>query len=267
MKEPLTSTSPNPTPTVIGPAPLPEKAAVGTMSFFEHLEELRSRLLRSIIALIIGVVISAIFTGDIIKYLSSPYENKLINPTPTGAVVMYFRVALMSGAILTIPYITYQLFMFVAPGLTKKERNWVLLAIPATTGFFLLGVSFAWFIMAPAAFDFLQTFQDDVFQDQWFAQEYFKFLTSLLFWIGVAFEMPVFMFVLARLGLIGPKALIRNWRFAVVAITVIAAIITPTVDPFNMLLVTAPLLMLYVLSIGLVAIAARRVQRSLNAPH
>ncbi len=265
MKQPLTSTSPNPTP-MIGPAPLPDEPAPGTMSFFEHLEELRSRLLRSIIVLIIGIIISAIFTGDIIKYLSSPYNDQLINPTPTGKVVMYFRVALMTGAIFSIPYITYQLFMFVTPGLTKKERKWVLLAIPATTGFFLLGVAFAWFIMAPAAFDFLQTFQDDIFKDQWFAQEYFKFLTSLLFWIGVAFEMPVFMFVLARLGLIGPKVLIRNWRFAVVAITIIAAIITPTVDPFNMLLVTAPLLGLYVLSIGLVAIAARRVQRSLNAP-
>lgn len=266
MKQPLTTTSPNPTP-IIGPVPAPEESASGTMGFFEHLEELRSRLLRSIIALVVGIIISAVFTGDIIKYLSSPYENKLINPSPTGAVVMYFRVALMSGAIIAVPYITYQLFLFIVPGLTQKERKWVLLAIPATTGFFLLGVSFAWFIMAPAAFEFLQTFQDDVFQDQWFAQEYFKFLTSLLFWIGVAFEMPVFMFVLARLGLIGPKALIRNWRFAVVMITVIAALITPTVDPFNMLLVTAPLLGLYVLSIGLVAIAARRVQRSLNAPH
>ncbi|MBI5928132.1 MAG: twin-arginine translocase subunit TatC [Chloroflexi bacterium] len=267
MNEPRTSTPPNPTPAIIEPVQGPEPATSGTMSFFEHLEELRSRLLRSIFALIIGVAIAAVFTGDILKYLASPYEHRLTNPSPTGAVVMYFRVALMSGAILAIPYITYQLFMFVAPGLTKKERSWIYLALPATTGFFLLGVSFAWFIMAPAAFGFLQTFQSDVFQDQWFAEEYFKFLTSLLFWIGVAFEMPVFMFVLARLGLIGPKVLIRNWRFAVVAITIIAAIITPTVDPFNMLLVTAPLLMLYVLSIGLVAIAARRVQRSLNAPH
>lgn len=267
MKEPLTTTSPQPTTPIIGPVAPPEEPTHGTMSFFEHLDELRSRLLHSIIALVIGFAIALIFTSDIIKYLASPYENKLTNPSPTGAVVMYFRVALMSGAIFAIPYITYQLFLFIAPGLTTKERKWVLLAIPATTGFFLLGVGFAWFIMAPAAFGFLQTFQDDVFQDQWFAQEYFKFLTSLLFWMGVAFEMPVFMFVLARLGLIGPKALIRNWRFAVVAITIIAAIITPTVDPFNMLLVIAPLLMLYVLSIGLVAIAARRVQRSLNAPN
>jgi sec-independent protein translocase protein TatC len=263
VKTPMTPTSP--TPAMVAPA-LEDQVTPGTMSFFDHLDELRSRLFRAVIALVVGMGVSLFFTSDIIAYLSSPYDAKLINPTPTGAVVMYFRVALMSGAILAIPFITYQLLMFVAPGLTKKERNWVLLAIPATTGFFLLGVAFAWFVMAPAAFDFLQTFQDDVFQDQWFAQEYFKFLTSLLFWIGVAFEMPVFMFVLARLGLIGPTGLIRNWRFAIVAITIISAIITPTVDPFNMILVIAPLLGLYVLSIGLVAIAARRVQRAQNSP-
>jgi sec-independent protein translocase protein TatC len=241
-----------------------ESLPSGTMGFFDHFEELRQRLFRSLIALVISMLLTAVFTTDIIKYLSRPYKHDLVILTPTGSVVMYFRVALMSGAILAIPYITYQLFMFVAPGLTKKEKKWVLLALPATTGFFLMGVAFSWFIMVPSAFDFLQTFQDEVFVDQWTAQEYFAFLTSLLFWIGVAFEMPVVLFVLARLGIIGPGVLIRNWRFAIVAITVIAAIITPTVDPFNMLLVMGPLILLYGISIVLVTLAARKSRQSLS---
>ena len=229
----------------------------GAMGFFEHFEELRMRLFRSLIALVITTIIASIFTFDIIEYLSEPYEGDLLILNPTGSIVMYFRVAVMTGAIVAIPFITYQLLMFVMPGLTSGERKWVLMSLPATTLFFLAGVAFAWFIMVPNAFRFLQDFGEDVFLDQWTAQEYFAFLTSILFWIGVSFEMPVVFFVLARLGFVGPKFLIENWRIAVVIITIVAAVITPTVDPFNMLLVMAPLLVLYALSIALVTIAAR----------
>lgn len=228
------------------------------MSFFDHFEELRQRLFKAILALVVTTILASIFAGSIIQYLAQPYDGDLIILTPTGSVVMYFKVALMSGAILAIPYITYQLFMFIVPGLEAKERRWVLMALPATTACFLIGVLFAWFVMVPNALYFLQTFQDDVFVDQWTAQEYFSFLTTLLFWIGVAFEMPVVFFVLGRLGVVRHQTLVNQWRLAVVAITFMAAIITPTVDPFNMLLVMAPLLVLYIISIFLVRIANRR---------
>src|SRR5690606_4856881 len=152
-------------------------------------------------------------------------------------------------------YITLQLFLFIAPGLNRKEKRWIYLALPATTALFLIGVAFAWFIMIPAALGFLQDFESEIFRAQWTAERYIAFLTSLLFWIGVAFEMPVVVFVLARLGIVGPQPLLRNWRLAVVLICIAAAMITPTVDPFNMLLVIAPLLVLYLLSIGLAMIA------------
>lgn len=232
--------------------------SLGEMGLFEHFEELRTRLMRSIIAIIIATVLSAVFTGQIITYLAGPYDGDLIILTPTGSVVMYFRVALMAGGILAIPYVTYQLFMFILPGLTKDEKRWVYMALPATTLFFMIGVAFAWFVMVPNALYFLQTFQDDVFTDQWTAQEYFSFLTAVLFWIGVSFEMPIFFFVLGRLGVVNHRQLIEQWRLAVVLITIAAALITPTVDPFNMLLVMAPLLVLYVLSIFLVRIAVNR---------
>lgn len=240
--------------------PEPDDTPPGGMSFLEHFEELRQRLFRALGALIVTTILASLFTTPIIKYLAGPYEGDLIILTPTGSVVMYFKVALMSGAIVAIPFITYQLFMFILPALTDKEKRWVYLSLPATTVFFLVGVAFAWFVMVPSALGFLQTFQDEVFTDQWTAQEYFSFLTAILFWIGAAFEMPVVFFVLARMGVVQPDLLIDNWRIAVVIITVAAAVITPTVDPFNMLLVMAPLLVLYGLSILLVSLAARQRQ-------
>ncbi|HMM27464.1 MAG: twin-arginine translocase subunit TatC [Chloroflexota bacterium] len=231
-------------------------------TLFEHLNELRKRLFRAITALVVGVLASAVFTSSILRYLIRPYGEQLQVLGPTESVVMYFRVALLSGAILAIPYITLQLFLFVAPGLTRKEKRWIYLALPATTALFLIGVAFAWFIMVPAALGFLQDFESEIFKAEWTAERYISFLTSILFWIGVAFEMPVVVFVLARLGIVGPQPLIRNWRLAVVLITVAAALITPTVDPFNMLLVIAPLIVLYLLSIGLAMVAYPRALRA-----
>jgi sec-independent protein translocase protein TatC len=208
--------------------------------------------------LAVCVGITMFFTEDIINYLKTPYgDDKLTILDPTGSVVIYFRVALMSGAILAIPYITYQLLMFIMPGLKQQEKRWVMTAIPVTTLFFLTGVAFAWFIMIPAAFTFLRDFQGQSFQAEWTAQNYFAFLTMILFWMGVAFEMPVIFYVLAKLGLVSQRMLIKNWRAAIVVNTIIAAVITPTVDPFNMLLVMIPLLGLYLVSIVMVGIAAR----------
>jgi sec-independent protein translocase protein TatC len=231
------------------------------MTLLDHLNELRIRLFRALIALVIGVLLSVAFTDELLKYLIKPYGTELQVLGPTESVVIYFRVALLAGAIFAMPYVTLQLFLFVAPGLTRKEKRWIYLALPATTGLFLCGVGFAWFIMIPTALDFLRNFEGDVFQAGWTADRYIAFLTSLLFWIGVAFELPVVVFVLARLGILGPRPLIHNWRLAVVLITVVAALITPTVDPFNMLLVMAPLLVLYLISIGLASMAFPRERR------
>ena len=232
----------------------------------EHFEELRQRLIRSVFAIVGATIVALIFTPQIIGYLAGPYEGDLIILTPTGSVVMYFRVALMSGAILAMPLVTHQIFMFFLPAAeselgpeqTRKNKRIMWLALLSTTTFFVLGVAFAWFVMVPNALFFLQTFQEDVFTDQWTAEEYFSFLTAVLFWIGVAFEMPIIFFVLGRFGVVNHRQLIEQWRLAVVIITIAAALITPTIDPFNMLLVMGPLLVLYALSIVLVRFAVRQ---------
>jgi sec-independent protein translocase protein TatC len=228
------------------------------MSFFEHLDELRSRLIKVLLVLIVALLASAVVTEPVLKYLAEPCQCSLVLLKPTDSVVMYFRVALMMAGIVTVPFATYQLLMFILPGLTPKEKRMVLTALPAITLLFIAGIAFAWLIMVPVALPFLRNFMSSVFRAEWTANEYIAFLTSLLFWMGVAFEMPALFFLLGRLGIVEPGLLIRNWRLAVVIMTIIAAVITPTVDPFNMLLVVAPLLVLYALSIILTAIAYRQ---------
>lgn len=248
------------------PPRLTQDGTGAQMGFFEHLEELRVRLMRVLAVLILVMLASSVFVEPLLKYLIVPCDCELVLLKPTDSVVMFFRVALLVAGVVTIPYITYQVIMFVLPGLTKKEQRIVFTALPVTTLLFLTGVAFAWFVLIPVAIPFLRNFMGSVFRAEWTAPEYIAFLTSLLFWMGVSFEMPVVFFVLARIGIVGPGALIRNWRLAVVVITVIAALITPTVDPVNMLLVVAPLLVLYTFSIFLAALAYRQRTRDPETP-
>lgn len=228
------------------------------MSLLEHLEELRNRLFKAAVALIIGTAVGFVFAGDVLEFLKRPYgAEPFIALGPTDSVVAYFRVALMIGGILAIPVITYQVLMFVLPGLTTKERRVLLMALPAITLLFIIGVLFTWFILIPPAIGFFEGFQPTLFRPQWTADRYIGFVTALLFWMGVAFETPLIFFVLALLGFVEPRSLLKNWRIAVVGASIAAALITPTVDPVNMFLVMGPLLTLYGLSIALVALAQR----------
>ncbi len=224
------------------------------MSFFEHLEELRNRLFRAVLGIGIGMLIAMAFTNPVLNYLKDTYGDRLLIIDPTDSVVVFFRVCLMLGAILASPYITYQLFMFVLPGLTRQEKRWIYLALPATTALFLFGVMFTWFILVPAYVNFLSGFQSDVFKVSWTADNYVGFVTAVLFWHGAAFETPIVFFVLGRLGFVTAKSMLRYWRHAVVGASVIAAFITPTVDPLTMIVITIILVALYGLSVLLVGI-------------
>lgn len=227
------------------------------MSFWEHLEELRQRLFRTMIALVIGTIIGIFLAEPVLLFLQRPYGVEFIVLGPTGGIVAYFRVALMVGAIIAIPVITYEVLMFVVPGLTRKEKRLLAFSLPPVTFLFLIGVAFAWYVLIPPAIGFLSGFEPKLFKPQWTADLYLGFVTSLLFWMGVAFETPLVFFVLSVLGFVTPRPLIRNWRIAVVGAAVAAAVITPTVDPVNMMLVMGPLMVLYLLSIFLVFFGTR----------
>lgn len=248
------------------PAAPPQEDGDGArMSIFDHLNELRQRLTKAFLGLIVGTLFSLLFTQTAFDVLREPYcrivdqpaQCQLVTLGPTGGVVAYFRVALMMGAVLSIPLITYQLLMFIFPGLTQREKRFVLSSLPAITLLFLGGVVFSWYILMPPALGFLEGFAPTIFRPEWTADLYLSFVTSLLFWMGVAFQTPLVFFVLSILGLVTAAVLIRNWRIAIVGAAIAAALITPTVDPVNMFIVMGPLLVLYLFSIVLVAIGRR----------
>ncbi len=230
--------------------PHSNKNATGAqMSIMDHLEELRNRLIKSALAVAACTILVGAFTTQIIQLLIAPYGNELILLGPTEGLAIYFRVAFTFGLALSTPFVFYQFLMFILPGLEKSEKNYVLWGVPAATLLFLMGVAFAWFIMLPAAVSFLSTWQPIIFVQTWQAKEYIPFVTSLIFWLGVSFETPLVIFILAKLKLVTTAMLIKQWRFAVVIIAILAAIITPTTDPFNMALVMLPLIVLYAFSI------------------
>jgi sec-independent protein translocase protein TatC len=235
------------------------------MSFFEHLGELRNRAFKAILALIIGTVIGFFVAAQGLMILQEPFCQLVTTPAecqfqtlaPTEGIIVYFRVALLVGGILSIPVITYQLLRFILPGLSSKEQRLLLLSLPAITVLFLGGVLFAFNILLPPALGFLQGFQPTLFKPEWTADLYLSFVTALIFWMGVAFETPLVFFVLSLLGFVTWRRLAASWRIAIIGAAVAAAVITPTIDPVNMFLVMGPLLGLYLVSILLVAIGQR----------
>ncbi len=227
------------------------------MPLLEHLKELRMRLIRACIALLITTAASFAFAKRVFLILMAPLGDQatLQALKPTESLGNYMKVALLSGVIVAMPVIVYQIGRFIAPGLTRKEKRALLLLVPGATLCFVAGVAFAYLVMLPAAIPFLQGFLADIIKQEWAVGEYLSFVTSLLFWIGVSFEMPLFVYFLARIGLIDAKTLSKNRKYAVVIIAILAAVITPTVDPVNMSLVMGPLILLYEIGVLLAKLA------------
>lgn len=232
------------------------EAQTSIMPLMEHLVELRNRLIRAAIALLIATCISFVFTKQVFLILLAPLGDASVQALkPTESLGNYMKVALLCGIILSMPVIVYQIGRFIMPGLTKHEKRYLFLLVPGATLCFVTGVAFAYFIMLPAAIPFLQGFMADIIKQDWAIGEYLSFVTSLLLWIGVAFELPLFIYFLAKLGIIDAPTLSKNRKYAVIVIAVMAAIITPTVDPLNMALVMGPLIILYEIGVLLAKIA------------
>ncbi len=230
------------------------------MSIWGHVGELRNRLFYALIALIVTTLLSFAFADKLVNLLAVPIggTQALISIEVTENVSTFMRVSLLSGFILALPFILYQLMAFIMPGLMPKERNWLLISIPLATIFFATGVVFAYFVMLPSALPFLISFMGIKTTPRLI--NYFNFVTNLLFWIGVSFETPLVIFVAAKLRFVSASMLLKQWRIAVVVIAILAAVVTPTPDPVNMGLLMVPLFALYMLSI-LFAWFARREPR------
>lgn len=248
--------------------PLPDtftKTMENPAGLLEHLDALRKHLLRAALFLIVTTSLSFAFATQIIDLLAQPIGGigalQAIDVTePLG---VFMRVSLLSGFALALPYIALELWLFAAPGLHKRERIFGLVAIPLVIVFFLGGMLFAYFFMLPTALPFLLNFMEIPTIPR--PSSYIGFVTSLLFYIGLAFEFPLLIYVLATMGFVNSRFLRQQWRLAMVIIAVVAAMITPTIDPFSMMIVMAPLIILYFMSIGMAALAQRGRERRLAA--
>ncbi|MBK9210439.1 MAG: twin-arginine translocase subunit TatC [Anaerolineales bacterium] len=237
-----------------------KKASVqleGSAPLLNHLNELRIRVFKAFLALMIATGISFVFSEQVIGYLATPIGgmSKLVSIELTENIAIFMKVSLLGGFVLAMPIIVYQIMAFILPGLKHNERGWLLVMVPFATLLFAGGVAFTWFVMLPTAIPFLTGFMGITTQVR--PENYFEFVTSLMFWIGVCFEMPMIIMFLAKLKFVTAKQLLSGWRYAIVIMAIVAASVTPTVDPVNMGLVMAPLMGLYLISIVLAAIVGR----------
>jgi sec-independent protein translocase protein TatC len=237
-----------------------EEETGGQMTLLEHLEELRSRLVKVAIAIGITTAIGFIFAQQFVDFLAVPIGglDKLQAIDVTENISVFMQVSLIGGLVLAMPVIVYQLIRFIVPGLTQDEKRYLWIVVPTASLLFVAGVAFAFFVMLPNAVPFLTSFLNIPTKPR--PETYFGFITKLMFWIGVSFQTPLILAFLARLGIISPQLLTKYRRHAIVFMAVLAAVITPTVDPVNMMLVMAPLVVLYEFGVILSRITYRKRQ-------
>jgi sec-independent protein translocase protein TatC len=224
------------------------------MTFLEHLDELRRRLVHCVVALVAGTIACWSFHVPIFHFLTQPLrdaypEVKFITTAPTEAFMMYVKMSFFVGIFLVAPYILYQVWAFIAPGLYSHEKAYAVPFIMMGSAFFLLGGAFGHFYLFPATFRFLFEFAGEDMQFLPKVNEYFSFYSWFLLGLGLVFQLPVVIFVLARIGLVTPGFLIRQFKFAVLASFVVAAVITPSADVVNQTALAIPIVALYLLGV------------------
>jgi len=214
-------------------------------SILFHLNELRKHIFRAVLGFAIATIVAFIFITPILDWISAPVGgiDKLQAIEVTESIGVVMRVALLSGFTVALPYIVFELMLFAAPGLSPRARVIGIFSIPLVIVFFVGGMTFEYYFMLEPALDVLLEFMGIPTLPR--PSSYIRFVTTLMFWIGVSFEFPLITYVLAAMRLLKPQILRDNWRIAVVVIAILAAMITPTIDPINMMIVMLPLLVLY----------------------
>ena len=222
------------------------------MTLMEHLAELRTRLVMSAIAVLLTTAASVVFAEQIIRWLMVPSGiSQLQVLSPTEGFTNYFRVALFSGIALAMPVILYQVFRYIDPALHPHERRFVIAMGLPVIGLFVLGVLFCYYVLLPPALQFLTTFGGGVFRPDLRANEYLSFVTTFMLGMGIVFEMPAIIFALVKVRVLRRDWLARQRRYVFLLAFVLAAVLTPTPDPFNQTLVGLPLYLLFELGLFL----------------
>lgn len=232
------------------------------MTLAEHLDELRSRLMKTVLGIGIAFIIGLFLVNPLLGVVRDTANvQKFDVIDATEPVTAYFKTALYIALAAALPLIFYQMFAFIAPGLTRKEKRYIYGSLPFVVLFFMLGASFAFFVAVPRAFEFLSTFNSDLFDYSPTFSSIAAFYIQVSLGLGIAFELPIVMFLLARLNIVSPARMSNSRRYAMVLVLIAAALITPTPDPFNMLFIAAPIYLLYELGIIFAKIGVRRARR------
>jgi sec-independent protein translocase protein TatC len=234
-------------------AAVSERAELPGMSLMEHLDELRKRIVHSAIYLAIGFFVSWFFHERLVGFIQAPLNRigkSMVFTHPMDPLNLDLQVALVAGAILSSPFILYQVWLFIAPGLYQRERRFVWPFMGATIALFLGGAAFGYFYVLPGALKILIVDFGHNFTSMVTIEDYTGFFRSIILGLGISFELPILIFFLAMFGIVSPKFLWKNIRYAILAVFIIAAIICPSPDPWTMCIYAVPMLALYLIGIG-----------------
>ncbi len=243
--------------------PAAEREELERMTLLQHLDELRKRIVRALIAPAIAFPVCWLFREQIAAFFAEPIYavlpegQRLAFLGVSDAFVLYFKMSALVALFVASPFVFYQVWKFVTPGLYAKERRWAFPFIAATSFFFVAGGVFAYQVAFPFAIDFLIGMGSQ-FEAVITADRYYRFLMYIILGLGVMFELPVLIFLLAGIGIVTPQFLLRNFRWAVLLIFVLAAFITPTPDVVNLCIFAVPTIALYLLGVGAAFLVARK---------
>ena len=254
---------PNKTPATV-PDPDPDRDdvaddddAAGKMSFLDHLDELRRRIVYAVIAVFIGFVIPFLFINQIFDFIMRPLQQllplggTLIYTDHTEAFVLYIKIALIAGLMLASPAVMLQVWLFVAPGLYTHEKKWAVPFVVMSSFFFVLGAGFSHYVVFPLTWRFFVSFTTDILTFMPRIESAFSIYLRLLLAFGLVFQMPTLVLFLARMGVVSARFLMRNFKYAVLIMVVVSAVVTPDGGGVSLVAMTGPMILLYVLSIGL----------------
>ncbi len=246
--------------------------ATAKMSFFDHLTELRKRLLYSVTAIGLGLCIGLYYSQEAFTFLAKPMlkalrdakmEDRLVYTSPLGPLHVFITVGLYLGIVIASPYVLYQLWLFIAPGLYRHERRAVASFVVSSVLLFLAGMAFGYWVMLPMTLGFLLTIgSPGQFRPMISMNDYFDMTLVIELGLGLVFQLPILIFFLSLFGIVTPRFLWNNFRYAVLIIAIIAAVVTPTTDALTMTIFMAPMILLYLLGIGVSALVVRRKRRS-----
>jgi sec-independent protein translocase protein TatC len=234
-----------------------ENDATGKMSFLDHLDELRRRIVYTVISVLVGFIIAFFFVNELFDFIMRPLQQMLppggtlIYTDPTEAFVLYIKIALIGGLILASPAVMTQVWLFVAPGLYANEKKWAIPFVLMSSFFFVIGAAFSHYVVFPLTWKFFVSFTTDIVTFAPRIEPAFSMYLRLLLAFGLVFEMPTLVLFLARMGVISAGFLMRNFKFAILIMVIVSAVVTPDGGGVSLVAMTGPMIVLYGLSIVL----------------